>query len=149
MPRKASEQMASTTLAGQQVSATGAAIRIARLREELRAAEATSFGGDDAPLAFGIPAIDEALGGGLARGALHEIAAACEPESAAATGFALALAARSNHVSVPEQAPHSPGLMLRRRLKRGDARLRRAMAPSRRMGRPHASRRVAPQRSSA
>jgi protein ImuA len=111
----------------------GAANRIARLREELRAAEATSFGEGGAPLALGIPAIDDALGGGLARGALHEIAAAREPESAAATGFALALATRSNQVAVSEQAPHSPGLMLRRRLKRVNARLRRAMAPSRSM----------------
>jgi protein ImuA len=70
--------------------------RIDRLREELRAAESTSFGEGGAPLALGISAIDEILGGGLIRGALHEIAAACEPESAAATGFALALAARSN-----------------------------------------------------
>ena len=123
------------TLVGQQTFALAAATasRIARLREELRVAEATSFGEGGAPLPFGIPAIDEVLGGGLARSALHEIAAACEPESAAATGFALALAARSNHVSVPEQAPHPPGLMLRRRLKRVDTRLRRAMAPSRSM----------------
>ena len=36
-------------------------------------------------------AIDDALGGGFAVGALHEIAAARETETAAATGFALAL----------------------------------------------------------
>jgi len=47
------------------------------------------------PLALGIPAIDAALGGGLARGALHEIAAASEPHVAAATGFALGLAHRN------------------------------------------------------
>ena len=45
------------------------------------------------PLALGIPAIDGVLGGGLSCGALHEIAAARETETAAATGFALALAA--------------------------------------------------------
>ena len=45
-------------------------------------------------LPFGIAAIDEALGGGLSRGALHEIAAAGEAEIAAATGFTLALAGR-------------------------------------------------------
>jgi protein ImuA len=45
-------------------------------------------------LAFGIPSLDAALGGGLATGALHEIAAAREAESPAATGFALILAAR-------------------------------------------------------
>ena len=40
-------------------------------------------------LPFGIAAIDTMLGGGLMRGALHEIAASAEAHSAAATGFAL------------------------------------------------------------
>ena len=44
-------------------------------------------------LSFGIAALDSVLGGGLMRGALHEIAAAGEPHLAAATGFALGLAA--------------------------------------------------------
>jgi protein ImuA len=48
---------------------------------------------NSAALPFGISAIDEVLGGGLALGALHEIAAAGEPEMAVATGFAIALAA--------------------------------------------------------
>jgi len=48
----------------------------------------------DSALAFGIPSLDAALGGGLATGALHEIAAAREAEIPAATGFALILAAR-------------------------------------------------------
>jgi len=43
-------------------------------------------------LPFGIPEIDAALGGGLMRGALHEIAAAGEAHLAAATGFALGIA---------------------------------------------------------
>ena len=42
-------------------------------------------------LPFGIAAIDTMLGGGLMRGALHEIAASAEAHSAAATGFALGL----------------------------------------------------------
>jgi protein ImuA len=67
-----------------------------RLRRELCAAEAatglTPAGG--AALGLGISAIDGVLGGGLSCGALHEIAAAHETETAAATGFALALAAR-------------------------------------------------------
>jgi protein ImuA len=46
-------------------------------------------------LGFGIPSLDAALGGGLATGALHEIAAAREAEIPAATGFALILAARN------------------------------------------------------
>lgn len=44
-------------------------------------------------LPFGVAGIDEALGGGLPRAALHEIAAANEADMAAATGFALVLAA--------------------------------------------------------
>jgi protein ImuA len=65
------------------------------LRQKLRAVEAaTGLGGDCAgAIALGIPPIDAALGGGLGTGALHEIAAARETEIAAASGFALALAA--------------------------------------------------------
>ena len=72
------------------------AARIDRLRRQLRALEAaTGLAGDcGAPLALGNPVIDGALGGGLSAGALHEIAAAREAETAAASGFALALAAR-------------------------------------------------------
>jgi protein ImuA len=67
---------------------------IDRLRRKLSAAEAaTGLVGCTAPLTLGIPAIDATLGGGLGRGALHEIAAVRESETAAATGFALALAA--------------------------------------------------------
>jgi protein ImuA len=40
---------------------------------------------------FGIEGVDAVLGGGLARGALHEIAAASEAHLTAATGFGLAL----------------------------------------------------------
>ena len=75
----------------------GPAALIDRLRQKLRAVEAaTGLGVDCAgAVALGIPPIDAALGGGLATGALHEIAAARETETAAASGFALALAARS------------------------------------------------------
>jgi protein ImuA len=74
----------------------GTATRIDRLRRRLWGLEgATGLMGEcGAPLPLGIPAIDSALGGGLSRGALHEIAAASEAATAAATGFALALAAR-------------------------------------------------------
>jgi protein ImuA len=69
---------------------------IDRLRRQLCALEAaTGLAGDGgAPLALGHPVIDGALGGGLGAGALHEVAAAREAETAAASGFALALAAR-------------------------------------------------------
>lgn len=72
------------------------AARIDRLRRQLCALEAaTGLAGDcGAPLALGHPVIDGALGGGLSAGALHEVAAAREVETAAASGFALALAAR-------------------------------------------------------
>ena len=72
------------------------AARIDRLRRQLCALEAaTGLAGDSGvPLALGNPVIDGALGGGLSAGALHEIAAAREAETAAASGFALALAAR-------------------------------------------------------
>jgi protein ImuA len=105
----------------------GPAALIDRLRRTLNAAEAaTGLAGEDAvPLALGIPLIDAVLGGGLSRGALHEIAATRETETAAATGFALALAARCNgsapagrgvlwiaeDLSLAENgAPYGPGL---------------------------------------
>jgi protein ImuA len=71
--------------------------RIDQLRRQLGALEAaTGLAGDCGALfALGTPAIDAALGGGLGGGTLHEIAAAREAEVTAASGFALALAARS------------------------------------------------------
>jgi protein ImuA len=77
-------------------SSGGMAARIDRLRRRLWGLEAATGLASEcgAPLPLGIPAIDGALGGGLNRGALHEIAAAGEAATAAATGFALALAAR-------------------------------------------------------
>ena len=75
-------------------SAERPAALIERLRRTLGAAEASTglAGEDGALLALGIPSIDGALGGGLSSGTLHEIAAARETETTAATGFALALA---------------------------------------------------------
>ena len=77
-------------------SSGGTAARIDRLRRRLWGLEAATGLASEcgAPLPLGIPAIDGALGGGLSRGALHEIAATGEAATAAATGFALALAAR-------------------------------------------------------
>jgi protein ImuA len=88
---------------------------IMSLRQAIRAAEPP---GSDL-LAFGIPAMDGALGGGLTCGALHEIAAPRESEMVAAAGFALALAARphkpvlwvAEDMALAESgAPHGPGL---------------------------------------
>ncbi len=43
-------------------------------------------------VSFGAPALDEALGGGIARAALHEVYAPATADLAAATGFAVGLA---------------------------------------------------------
>ena len=75
---------------------------LAGLRHAIRTIEGFSgVGGEGRVVSLGIPAIDELLGGGLACGALHEIAAARECEIAAATAFALALAGRANAPSRP------------------------------------------------
>jgi protein ImuA len=100
----------------------GPASLIDRLRRRLRAVEA-STGLSDAGagvVTLGVPPIDGVLGGGLICGALHEIAAARETETAAATGFALALAIRRNadylvwiaeELSLAESGvPYGPGL---------------------------------------
>lgn len=66
----------------------------------------------------GLAALDAALGGGLARGALHEIAAASEAHIGAAAGFSLGLVASGSRlVWVAEEMalaesglPYGPGL---------------------------------------
>jgi protein ImuA len=67
---------------------------IAQLRQRLLALQSPP-GLKEGPgtLPLGIPAIDTLLGGGLMRGALHEITAASEAHLAAAAGFASGLAA--------------------------------------------------------
>jgi protein ImuA len=92
---------------------------IEQLRQRLRALEKPAGIGDGPDvLPLGIAAIDDTLGGGLARGALHEIAAASEAHLATATGFALALAARGRShtcwiaadMTLAESgAPYGPG----------------------------------------
>src|ERR1700730_15349405 len=52
-------------------------------------------GEDGRLVSFGIASLDQALAGGLACGALHEIGPAAPLQNGAATGFALALAARA------------------------------------------------------
>lgn len=64
------------------------------LRQYLaRLQKPVGIAGGPAGLPLGIPAVDDVLGGGLLRGALHEIAAVSEAHLPAATGFALGLAA--------------------------------------------------------
>lgn len=64
------------------------------LRQRLQALQKTAgIDGDPGVLPLGLPAVDGVLGGGLLRGALHEVAASSEAHLAAATGFTLGLAA--------------------------------------------------------
>jgi len=108
------------------VDAEAAAGRLGQIRRMLDAAETTAgLAGDGlVPMTLGISRIDATLGGGLGRGALHEITAVREPEIAAASSFALALAIR-HHGCAPRRdtiwitedlalaengAPYGPGL---------------------------------------
>ena len=69
---------------------------IDQLRQRLQALQkAPGIEGRPGALPFGIPAIDTMLGGGLARGTLHEIAATGEAHLPAAAGFALWVVALS------------------------------------------------------
>ncbi len=71
-------------------------------------------------LPFGLAPIDRLLGGGLARAALHEVAASSEAAIAPATAFVLALAGRASARAVlwiaeetalrDSGAPYGPGL---------------------------------------
>ena len=62
---------------------------------DLDPSSAASFGEAAGLFSLGLPEVDAALQGGLARGALHELAPAkpTPQQSGAITGFALALAA--------------------------------------------------------
>jgi protein ImuA len=63
------------------------------LRQRLRALERPALLEDGAAvLPLGVPEVDAALGGGLARGALHEIAAVSEAYLPAATGVVVGMA---------------------------------------------------------
>jgi protein ImuA len=90
------------------------------LKHSIRSLEPGGMGGPETtPL--GIAPIDAALGGGLARAAVHEIAASSESAMAGASGFVLALASRAQDSRavlwigediglVENGAPHGPGL---------------------------------------
>ena len=95
---------------------------IEQLRQRLQALQNTARiedgpGGSLQALPLGIAAIDAALGGGLARGALHEIAAPSEAHLTAATGFVLRLVSSCRLLWIAEDmaliesgAPYGPGL---------------------------------------
>jgi protein ImuA len=70
-----------------------------QLRRRLLALQRISGIADSSgTLPLGIAAIDTVLGGGLLRGALHEIAAPGESHFTAAAGFALGVAGRGNSI---------------------------------------------------
>jgi protein ImuA len=93
-----------------------------RLRQALASLENnTGFSEDAGVLALGLPALDTALNGGLARAALHELAPT-PGHFGAAAGFALALAARAaagarpalfiqtDYAALEAGTPYGPGL---------------------------------------
>ncbi len=81
---------------GPQKVTAGASIRaIEALRQAIRAWDGPPSLADEAVIPFDIASLDAVLGGGISRGALHEIAAPHEPDLAPAAGFTLALAARA------------------------------------------------------
>ena len=57
--------------------------------------DTSSWGAQEGSLRLGVPALDDALQGGLALGAVHELAPASELQLGAAFGFGLAVAARA------------------------------------------------------
>src|SRR4051812_3057088 len=62
------------------------------LRHRIRAIERpATFAEGTAALSLGVPEVDALLGGGFARGALHEIAALSEAHLPTATGFVVGL----------------------------------------------------------
>jgi protein ImuA len=76
-----------------------------------------------APLPFGLPELDQILGGGLLRGALHEVAPAAAGDATATAGFCAALLARAlsggkkpalwvrhEFATREDGAPYGPGL---------------------------------------
>jgi len=73
-----------------------------QLRQRLQAMQKpVALDGAPGCLPLGVKPIDATLGGGLARGALHEIAAPSEAHLAAATGFAAGLAALRSDARAP------------------------------------------------
>ncbi len=94
-----------------------------RLRHQVAQIEADipALTGAEPSLPLGIPAIDTALGGGLAFAAVHELAPALPIHAGAAQGFAVALAAlrrgsvlwvETDFARMETGAPYGPGLAL-------------------------------------
>lgn len=77
------------------------------LRQAIRKIEGSAPEDACGAVPFGVAGLDAALGGGLARGALHEIAATRESDIPAATGFGLALAFLAGSEARSEPAERS------------------------------------------
>ena len=69
---------------------------LARLKRRLERLERPRHSGGVRTFSFGCEAVDARLGGGLARGALHELCAGNAEDHATASGFALMLSARAS-----------------------------------------------------
>jgi len=74
------------------------------LRQAIRKIEGHTLEDVCGTVPFGVAGLDAALGGGLARGALHEIAATRESDIPAATGFGLAVALLAGNEARGQQA---------------------------------------------
>jgi protein ImuA len=99
---------------------------LGRLRRSLAEIDPSRafLGEEAASLRLGLPAVDAALQGGLAFGALHELAPSSPAQLGAAAGFALALAAltvanggtalviQTDFVALEAGTPYGPGLDL-------------------------------------
>jgi protein ImuA len=92
---------------------------VTELRRAIDAMASPAGDGRKGVVPFGVADLDHALDGGLALGALHEIAAERESEIVAASGLALALAARQKRpvlwiaedmALVESGTPYGPGL---------------------------------------
>ncbi|WP_157017852.1 ImuA family protein [Mesorhizobium xinjiangense] len=68
---------------------------LSRLRASLAALEKAAPHAGNGLFGLGLPAVDAHLGGGLARGGLHEILAPATADAGSAAGFAAALALRA------------------------------------------------------
>ncbi len=98
--------------------------RLAELRRQVTTLDACKAfpSGEAGSLQLGLPALDNALQGGLALGAVHDLAPAAALQSGAATGFAFALAARlpadgkqvlwiqTDFAALENGAPYGPGV---------------------------------------